>query len=89
MSGYKVDTYKYTTTQSLDVFKPEDIAPVGCILYFHGGAWVSGSSFHSFEIAVTLSQCGYIVVCPNYTLAQSPKIEAVKNILLYFLMTEH
>ena len=86
MSGYKVDTHKYTTTHSLDVFKPEDTAPIGCILYFHGGAWVSGSSFHSFEMAVTLAQRGYIVVCPNYTLTQSPKIKAVRNIVLYVLL---
>jgi len=64
----------------LDIYLPTkqvfEKAPV--ILYFHGGAWIGGGkeliNANRFNAAFnTLRESGYVIVCPDYTLAEQNK----------------
>jgi len=85
-SSYSVTQHHYASDKTLNVFIPRSVEPIGCILYFHGGAWVSGSALISIEVASMMVRYRYTVVCPNYTLTKSRKIESVKNSIVYLIL---
>lgn len=49
---------------------PDDIEPVGTVLYCYGGGFISGSAFEDLIIAAPLAACcGARIVLPKYPLA--------------------
>lgn len=67
----------YKETQSLDLYEPtqEIYSERPVLIYFHGGAWISGAKeainngrYHG--TIKTLREKGYVIISPAYTLAE-------------------
>ncbi|CAG8547936.1 1848_t:CDS:10 [Acaulospora morrowiae] len=70
-------------TNKIDVYMPETstksvkAARHPVIVFIYGGAWSSGNKLTYTLLALRLTQLGYVVVVPNYTLYPKTKIEGM------------
>ncbi len=51
--------------QKLDIYRPEGAALLPTVVFFHGGAWQSGSKDFYLFLAVALARQGFAVAVPN------------------------
>jgi acetyl esterase/lipase len=76
-AGTKYESSDFTT---LDVFYPTGTAaPLGTVIWTHGGAWISGNKSGDRTYFQLLAQHGYTVVGLNYTYGPEAKYPTAVN----------
>jgi acetyl esterase len=73
-------TYESSNFTTLDVFFPTGTsAPLGTVIWTHGGAWISGDKENDRTYFQLLAQHGYTVVGLNYTYGPEAKYPTAVN----------
>ena len=66
-----------------ELYTPENAPILGRLLYLHGGGWCAGSAAMERQIAMRFSDCGYVVLNLDYSLAPERPFPAALEDCVY------